>query len=292
MSRPTCYNPGNIHDGENALVGCGGGGVYLFWQLGAARAILEHRDGLATQWTGVSAGAICATLILCGVDDSETMKVASLVQEKHGMYTRPAGLIGIWRDGLRDMLEQILPENAAELCNGSLTIQVTIWQGWKRRFSVQRISYFADRAFLIEAILASCHIPWAVDGSPFTRIRLQGERQPVLVCDGALGWWLPARRLFGLKKKDLKLANEHGRRANYHVTQLKDRAYRKKGPSIAAVLSHETMSALRQRGYEFTKNDLAKRKSSQLQFTASTKNDVREMREGVLLSKNCCDESP
>lgn len=240
------------------MVSCGGGGIFFFWQLGAARAVVEERGKLRTSWAGSSAGALCAALSLCKVDAHKALKVAHHLAQEHSLYTRPTGVFGVWGAIVRQWLDILLPENAAQLCgDATLTVQITACRGWLRGLQVRRVSQFSDRTGLIDALIASCHVPWLMDGSATTQFIFPGELKPTSVCDGSFAWALPTRRLHGVTTADLEIRGTNGRKSDYVITQTDDTSYSNgKGPDFAELLSYEAALQMVEQGYNFTKRRL------------------------------------
>ncbi len=259
LRAPTCAaRLEAVKTAEEALVSCGGGGTFFFWQLGAARAIAERRAGRRTVWAGSSAGALCAALTLCEVDPWEAVKSAHRLAHELGLYTRKGGLFGVRGETIRRWLEELLPEDAAHRCGrGVLYIQVTVWSGWRSGLRVKRVSSFESRAALIDTLMASVHIPYFLDGRLFARFEsnacdLGGRR----VCDGSILQFLPARRLFGIPDEDLRVTCEKGRDPDYFISHQADRSFDNGGPGFVELLTLETAVALMDRGYSFTTHRL------------------------------------
>lgn len=239
---------------EEALVSCGGGGTFFFWQLGAARAIAERRAGRRTIWAGTSAGALCAALTLCEVDPYTAVTTAHRLAEEKGLYTRKGGLFGVWGVTIRQWLEELLPEDAAHRCgNGILYVQVTVWKGWfTGGLRVKRISTFETRTALIDTLMASIHIPYFLDGRLFAR-----SPQDYFSCDGSILHFIPGKRLlFGVTNDQLRVTCENGRIPDYFISHMTDNSFDNGGPGFADLLTFECAINLMHRGYSFTNNRL------------------------------------
>ena len=87
--------------------------------------LLEQFDLGAVELVGASAGALKAVLAACGVAPDRAAREAYRLSVEQGIWTRPQGLAGIWGTLVRRWLDELLPANAAELCNGRVKIVAT-----------------------------------------------------------------------------------------------------------------------------------------------------------------------
>ena len=120
------------------------------------------------EFAGASGGALSATLAGCGVVDTEdALRVAvRLCDEVHAFDRGAWALRGIWGGMVRTWLEELLPPDAAERCQGR--VHILVYQPFHGR---RLLSEFESRGDLIAACLASCHIPWYMDGGCTARFR-------------------------------------------------------------------------------------------------------------------------
>ena len=81
------------------------------------------------------------------------------------------------------MLWAIIPDNAADLCNGRLVINVT--KVSRNGIEPHRIESFRDNAHLIDVIKASCHIP-IIGGMMPSKISAEGKFELISCYDGGL----------------------------------------------------------------------------------------------------------
>jgi len=65
----------------------------------------------------------------------------------------------VWGNVVRDWLEELLPENAHEICRGRVYISVV-----RLPFRREYISTYTSKQDLIATCLASAHIPLLMDG--------------------------------------------------------------------------------------------------------------------------------
>ena len=172
-----------------------GAGIYFWWQAGCARYIQENCDYHELPVIGASAGSISATLLLSGTDFHKALDVAVKVGEKSGIYERKAGLAGIWGSLVKEWLEEIIPDDVTERTYSKLRIAVT-----PSLKSPKLVTGFKGKAEVIEACLASCHVPLFLDGRPTTTFR--GQQ----VLDGSFWYFITKNRATGLPLPlDLKL---------------------------------------------------------------------------------------
>lgn len=165
-----------------------GAGIYFWWQAGAARYIQEHCDYSRMSVIGASAGSISAALLLSNADFSKTLDAALAIGERAGVYERKNGLAGIWGSLVKEWLEEILPDDVTEDMYSNLQIAVTPASINTHKL----ISGFKGKADIIEACLASCHVPLFLDGRPTTNFR--GEN----VLDGSFWYFVTKNRLSGM----------------------------------------------------------------------------------------------
>ena len=145
-----------------------GAGKFFYWQMGIAHYLnththSKHKDDMLLM--GESSGALTITLMACEIDPKYATEVAlyHLGEAK--------SVIGIWGPIVRKWLEDILPEDAAARCTDRVHIAITTWN--HGCFLPERIivSKFHDKQDLIDACLASIHIPYLIDGRMFYRFR-------------------------------------------------------------------------------------------------------------------------
>ena len=163
-----------------------GGGLYFWWQLGAVERLREEDGAPVGDVVGASAGALAAVLYLCDVDGRAARELAlDLTVESGRILGRGAwGLVGNWGPVVRRWLEELLPEDAAERCARARLLHLR-----RRRWRIERAAAgpFADRDDVVDAALASAHVPLALDGRLFARY---GGRR---VIDGSFRLKDPAR---------------------------------------------------------------------------------------------------
>lgn len=141
-----------------------GGGIFFWWQLGAVRSLqrrFDLADGRAS-FSGASAGALAATLAAAGVTDTErTLDLAIELAARARVWERGKwGLYGIWGSLIHEWLEGLLPPDAAARCGGRLAVAVKAVPRLRRPwFETELVDEFEGRRDLIEACMASVHVP-------------------------------------------------------------------------------------------------------------------------------------
>jgi hypothetical protein len=143
-------------------------GIFFWWQAGAVSALAARFDMSRLQFTGVSGGAIAATLAACGgCDAAQALDRALSMIPSDTLSRGPWALYGIWGDIVRRWLGELLPSDAAERCTSSAHLVL------HRPFHLRQlvVSDFSSTADLIGACMASVHVPLFMDGAVAARYR-------------------------------------------------------------------------------------------------------------------------
>ncbi|CAI6008499.1 unnamed protein product, partial [Closterium sp. NIES-65] len=149
-------------------------GMFFYWQMGAAAAVSRHGAVDGARLVGASAGALAATLTACGVDATASARAAFDLSLANGVWDRPAGLAGVWGRLVGEWLDLMLPPDAHTRCTHRLSLHIVTLPSIRHRapwFQRQVVSQFPSRADLIACCLASVHIPFFMDGRPWTLYR-------------------------------------------------------------------------------------------------------------------------
>jgi len=133
---------------------------FIFPLQGVVKYIQENFDLSKLSIHGASAGALIAVLAVCGVNLDNAVRAAYRLSEENEVWTRPGGLMGIWGSLIRQWLEELLPGDAHVRCRGRVRIVVTKTPS----LQLQYLDDFASREDLIDAAMASVHIPFFLDG--------------------------------------------------------------------------------------------------------------------------------
>jgi len=174
-------------------VSFGGAGIFFWWELGCVLWLLEHIDVDTCPFFGASGGALAATFTACKVDPFEAFRVANRLADEHRIFDRPLGVAGIWGNLIRTWLDELLPDDAAEICRDRVSIVVTTLP----KLELKSFSDFDSKEDLIDINMASAHIPFFLDGKFANKIRglecidgslhdfLSGSNSEILTCKGS-----------------------------------------------------------------------------------------------------------
>jgi len=162
-----------------------GAGIYYYWQAGAAKYMQENCDLSSIPIIGASAGALTSTLLLSGADFDEATLAAISVAEEYEIFSSKNGLAGIWSVLIREWLDRVIPEDINIDKFSNMQISVTPVLPFRK---TTLITDFYNRADLIDACLASCHIPFFLDGNAYTMYR----NEPVV--DGSFFYFVTKDR--------------------------------------------------------------------------------------------------
>ena len=156
---------GKSESADPPLVCFPGGGTLFWWQMGAATKLFELYDVSDVVMPGYSAGALAAGLSRCGVEPVKAHDVAFKLADDAGVFTNPLGLACKWGRLVYAWLDELLPANAHNLCDGLAAVVLTKLTPLPRVATTKR---FGTRDDLIFSLMASTHIPFFMDGC-FTR---------------------------------------------------------------------------------------------------------------------------
>lgn len=159
-----------LQTSKNPLwVSFAGGGIYFFWQLGALKELQERYDLTKVPMAGASSGALVAVMAACDVDPELIFEEAYKLAVDNDIWNRKFGLLGIWGGLIREWLDRLLPENAHEMCSHRLHVII----GKAPKLDQFEVNRFDSKEDLIEAVMASAHVPFFLDGRPFLQYREQ-----------------------------------------------------------------------------------------------------------------------
>lgn len=139
-----------------------GGGQYFFWQQGVSKYLQNNIDLSDTIYIAASSGALTAVLLVCQICPETALECAIGLCDKHNIWDRSLGLLGKWGRIIEKWLDDILPENAAQLCNDKVFILVSRFLAPKKI-----VSNFSTRKELIDCLMTTIHIPFFMDYYPF-----------------------------------------------------------------------------------------------------------------------------
>ena len=160
-------SPTDERHGDRPVIALPGGGIYFYWNAGVLAYLAERYELEGCELVGASAGALSVVLVACGVDFRKATEVAYRLAEENGLYDRPLALVGIWGRLVREWLEELLPEDAHLTCESRVKVVLLEVFPLNRR----AVEEFKSRDDLIEALMASAHIPFLLDYKPFSSFR-------------------------------------------------------------------------------------------------------------------------
>mmetsp|Transcript_6044 Transcript_6044/g.6183 ORF Transcript_6044/g.6183 Transcript_6044/m.6183 type:complete len:275 (-) Transcript_6044:380-1204(-) len=165
-----------------------GGGVYFWWQAGCCKYLQENQiikfDSLPI--IGTSSGALAATLLVTGSNFDHAADFVIEQAYRYKLFEKPTGLAGVWGPIVREWLEEILPKDIPLKSTENLFIAATpvsLCRG------PELLQGFESREDLIDACMASVHIPLFMDG----KLTATYREEPYV--DGSF-WSYAARRVF------------------------------------------------------------------------------------------------
>ena len=82
----------------------------------------ERFDLSRVIFVGASASGLLSTLTACGVEPRRAIDSAKQIADEAHIWSRTLGLLGIWGGLVRKWLGDLLPEDAAEQCNGRVCL--------------------------------------------------------------------------------------------------------------------------------------------------------------------------
>ncbi|GIL87560.1 hypothetical protein Vretimale_14753 [Volvox reticuliferus] len=93
-----------------------GFGTCFFWQAGIMSRLSEEFRMAHVPTIASSGGGLVAVLGACEVPPAEAVRLAFRLCREAGVYDRPMGLLGIWRNLVHRWLDGLLPADAASRC--------------------------------------------------------------------------------------------------------------------------------------------------------------------------------
>jgi predicted acylesterase/phospholipase RssA len=143
-----------------------GGGIFFWWQAGVVKALQQQYD-LGRRdiiMSGASAGSITCILAACSVDMDAAMDAALRLSDTAGIFTQRRGLAGIWGDLIEKWLHEMLPDDCHVICSNRVNISVTTITTSFMPLHRRVINTFTSKQDIIDACLASVHVPYFIDG--------------------------------------------------------------------------------------------------------------------------------
>ncbi|KAK3286704.1 hypothetical protein CYMTET_5747 [Cymbomonas tetramitiformis] len=131
------------------------------YHVGVAQALWEAKIPVA-RYAGASSGSIVATCLACGIPPSVLyQKLVTITRIVREAYLGPLGILTkVLKEGIEDML----PLNAHQLCNGRLEVSLTQLYCSSRGYLANwQVENFDSRQDLINSILTSSYLPFLQD---------------------------------------------------------------------------------------------------------------------------------
>uniref|UniRef100_A0A7S1SRS5 Patatin n=1 Tax=Tetraselmis chuii TaxID=63592 RepID=A0A7S1SRS5_9CHLO len=126
---------------------------------GVSKFLATRYDLSRVEMMGTSCGALCATLTACGVNPERTLRSAYDLSLEANLWDRPLGLAGIWGGLILRWLEELLPDNAGDMCRERVRIMITEVPNLRQT----AVDDYLDKEDLIRVNMASVHVPIFLD---------------------------------------------------------------------------------------------------------------------------------
>jgi hypothetical protein len=182
MQQPTLTPPGPValvrstidkHVAFSVSAGC------FTYQMGVAAYMQEHFDLQGVQFTGASGGSWPATVLACGMDMEYVLQ--TIIDEAPKCCVgRLLGAYGVYDQGVRMVFDKLFKDctDLPDQVRGKLAISVTRL-AWMKGVAGLQVPYLKDEVIsdfknkddIIDCVLASSLIPFALNGKPWVRYR-------------------------------------------------------------------------------------------------------------------------
>lgn len=180
-------------------------------------------------------------------DFNQSIDYAIELADQAKLYERKAELALVWGPLIREWLHKVLPDNIEQ--GKCRELHVTITPAFPIKHP-KLVSDFHSKEDVIEAVMASIHVPVFLDGKPWTRYRDE------IVLDGSF-WWFITR---DFNQKTCPLPAHISREDLYVVDWREDMPHREKlkkeilgGPAFRA-LKPNFVYEMVEAGYLYMRN--------------------------------------
>jgi len=126
---------------------------------GVSKFLGTRYDLSRVDMMGTSCGALSATLTACGVNPDRTLRSAYDLSLEANLWDRPLGLAGIWGGLILRWLEELLPDDAGDICRERVRILITEMPLLRQ----MAVYDYLDKDDLIAVNMASIHVPIFLD---------------------------------------------------------------------------------------------------------------------------------
>lgn len=116
---------------------------------------------------GASAGAITSSLLISKVNFDDSLELAHQYSEYHQIHKNPFGFAGIWADLIRQWLNELIPPDINQNDLQNIYILATT----SKSFETILLSNLQNKQELIDACLASAHLPYFMNGKFATKYK-------------------------------------------------------------------------------------------------------------------------
>lgn len=229
------------------LIRFSGAGIYFWWQAGAATYLMEnHPDFQTIPVMGSSAGAIAASMYKSNAKFSSAAEFAINQVEQLQLWDSKLGLAGVWGPMVREFLHEFT--NESFLTPDDLKkVYITVTPTFLLR-GTKILSDFTSKKDLIDAVMASVHIPLFMDGKLWTKYK--GKRY----IDGS--FWSFALNINPPLPKELSII-----RTDEEVLQIDynyDNELKKKmeGVNIVTLIKPSNLYDMMDLGYNYMKRNI------------------------------------
>ena len=179
-------------------------------------------------------------------DFNRSIDFAIELADKAKLYDRKAELALVWGPLIREWLHEVIPDTIEQ--NAVAGLHVTITPAFPIKHP-KLVSNFENKEDVINAVMASVHVPLFLDGKPWTRYR--GE----IVLDGSF-WWFVTR---DFNQRTCPLPSDVSPEELFIVDWREDMPHREKlrreilgGPAFR-VLKPNFVYEMVEAGYQFMK---------------------------------------
>lgn len=215
-----------------------GGGIYFWWQAGAATYLMETQKVDNLPLMGASSGSIVASLMALNLSFEDAAKLAIKLGLDNSIWDNKSGLSGIWGAMVKEFLREMIPNQIPSQSLNRVNILVTPTLLLK---GPVLLNNFHSKGDLIDAVMASIHIPMFMDG------RISTSYQGKQYIDGS--FWSQIAKVQG----PFPTKNLNKKLDVFHVDYKNDRTFTKvwgRTP-ITKLISPADVYTMMERGYKY-----------------------------------------
>jgi hypothetical protein len=216
------------------------GGIFFWWQAGAASYIQQNFQMENVAVMGTSAGALTAALLKTESNFELAAQQAISLAYANDIWNARFGLAGIWGDMVEEWLDILLPEELTDDMKRNIHLSVTPSNLLRKPIA---LSGFQNKSSLIRACMASTHIPFFMNGKLCTKY--EGKRY----IDGS--FWAAVPKPLRRKIWPAELDGD----GIFHIDWQHDQEFRKQHEktSFVSLLTQEGLHDMMNAGYTYMK---------------------------------------